>query len=166
MCGGNYGYFVWYRHVAGYLYINRSVSLPFHPPAVLSLTTCPLSLQVILFFSNRNQFIIQSLTVLMIFCMKILHPNGNKEHLLLSSMMVYTFIHVHFHFPIIYRVGLGSPSGTPAPTTKFMPKIPPHTHTHTLSILITGERGGSVVECRTPEREVRGSRPTAAVLCP
>ena len=31
---------------------------------------------------------------------------------------------------------------------------------------ITGERGGSVVECRTPEREVRGSRPTSAVLCP
>ena len=30
----------------------------------------------------------------------------------------------------------------------------------------TGERGGSVVECRTPEREVRGSRPTAAMLCP
>ena len=29
-----------------------------------------------------------------------------------------------------------------------------------------GECGGSVVECRTPEREVRGSRPTAAVLCP
>ena len=32
--------------------------------------------------------------------------------------------------------------------------------------LRSGERGGSVVECRTPEREVRGSRPTAAVLCP
>ena len=31
---------------------------------------------------------------------------------------------------------------------------------------LVGERGGSVVECRTPEREVRGSRPTAAVLCP
>ena len=29
-----------------------------------------------------------------------------------------------------------------------------------------GERGGSVVECRTPEREVRGSRPTSTVLCP
>ena len=29
-----------------------------------------------------------------------------------------------------------------------------------------GERGGAVVECRTPEREVQGSRPTAAVLCP
>ena len=34
------------------------------------------------------------------------------------------------------------------------------------SYQIWGERGGSVVECRTPEREVRGSRPTAAVLCP
>ena len=29
-----------------------------------------------------------------------------------------------------------------------------------------GERGGSVVECRTPEREVGGSIPTAAVLYP
>ena len=29
-----------------------------------------------------------------------------------------------------------------------------------------GERGGPVVECRTPEREIGGSRPTAAVLCP
>ena len=29
-----------------------------------------------------------------------------------------------------------------------------------------GERGGSVVECRTPEQEVGGSKPTAAVLCP
>ena len=32
--------------------------------------------------------------------------------------------------------------------------------------LYIGERGGSVVECRTPEREVGGSKPTAAVLCP
>ena len=32
--------------------------------------------------------------------------------------------------------------------------------------LMIGERGGSVVECRTLEREVRGSKPTAAVLCP
>ena len=29
-----------------------------------------------------------------------------------------------------------------------------------------GERSGSVVECRTPEREFGGSKPTAAVLCP
>ena len=29
-----------------------------------------------------------------------------------------------------------------------------------------GERGDSVVECRTPEREVGGSKPAAAVLCP
>ena len=35
-----------------------------------------------------------------------------------------------------------------------------------LVLFLGGERGGSVVECRTPEREVRGSRPTAAVLCP
>ena len=28
------------------------------------------------------------------------------------------------------------------------------------------ERGGSVVECRTPEREVGGSIPAAAMLCP
>ena len=34
------------------------------------------------------------------------------------------------------------------------------------SFMGTGERGGSVVECWTPEREVRGSKPTAAVLCP
>ena len=33
-------------------------------------------------------------------------------------------------------------------------------------LLFNGERGGSVVECRTPEREVGGSIPTAAVLCP
>ena len=33
-------------------------------------------------------------------------------------------------------------------------------------LVFCGERGGSVVECRTPEREVLGSRPTAAVLCP
>ena len=29
-----------------------------------------------------------------------------------------------------------------------------------------GERGGSVVERRTPEREVRGWKPTSAMLCP
>ena len=36
----------------------------------------------------------------------------------------------------------------------------------TLSFWPRGERGGSVVECRTPEREVGGSKPTAAMLCP
>ena len=35
-----------------------------------------------------------------------------------------------------------------------------------LSKVPMGERGGSVVECRTPEREIGGSKPTAAVLCP
>ena len=33
-------------------------------------------------------------------------------------------------------------------------------------LFIVGERVGSVVECRTPERVVGGSKPTAAVLCP
>ena len=40
----------------------------------------------------------------------------------------------------------------------YLPFLMPH--------LWGGERGGSVVECRTPEREVGGSKPTAAVLCP
>ena len=35
-----------------------------------------------------------------------------------------------------------------------------------LAVKIEGERGGPVVECRTLEREVGGSIPTAAVLCP
>ena len=35
-----------------------------------------------------------------------------------------------------------------------------------VTYLVIGERGGSVVECRTPEREVGGSKPTTAVLCP
>ena len=39
-----------------------------------------------------------------------------------------------------------------------LPFLTPH--------LLGGERGGSVVECRTPEREVQGSKPTTAVLCP
>ena len=46
-----------------------------------------------------------------------------------------------------------------------------HVHVSSFQIYVylqlqIGERGGSVVECRTPEREVRGSRPNAAVLCP
>ena len=86
---------------------------------MLSLTTWPLSLQVILLLSDKNQFIIQHLTVLMIFCIKQLYLNGNKEHFLLSSMMVYTFIGIlFFHIPVyIYRVGLKRPSGTPVPSS-------------------------------------------------
>ena len=41
-------------------------------------------------------------------------------------------------------------------TSKFWP----------LWVVVVGERGGSVVECRTPEREVGGSKPIFAVLCP
>ena len=41
-----------------------------------------------------------------------------------------------------------------------------HGYIWRLTLNDLGERGGSVVECRTPEREVGGSKPTAAVLCP
>ena len=41
-------------------------------------------------------------------------------------------------------------------------KVGVHVHVH----VVLGERGGSVVEYRTPEREVRGLKPTVAVLCP
>ena len=34
------------------------------------------------------------------------------------------------------------------------------------SLLILGEHSGSVVEHQTLEREVGGSKPTSAVLCP
>ena len=33
-------------------------------------------------------------------------------------------------------------------------------------LILDGERGGSLVECRTWERDVGGSKPTSAVLCP
>ena len=41
-----------------------------------------------------------------------------------------------------------------------------HNSSSLQSHIVIGERGGSVVECRTPEREVGGSKPTSAVLCP
>ena len=37
---------------------------------------------------------------------------------------------------------------------------------HAWSTFQIGERGGTVVECRTPEQEVGGLKPTTAVLCP
>ena len=37
---------------------------------------------------------------------------------------------------------------------------------HDFKVKVVGKPGGSVVECRTPEREVGGSKPAAAVLCP
>ena len=48
-------------------------------------------------------------------------------------------------------------TGIPCKATLFI-------HTHL--VYYYGERGGSVVECRTPEREVGGSKPTSTVLCP
>ena len=52
------------------------------------------------------------------FFMKIPQLNGNMEHLLLSSMIVYTFIGYFFHIPVyIYRVGMRRHSGTPVPSS-------------------------------------------------
>ena len=53
-------------------------------------------------FSDKNPFIVQYLTVFLIFCMKVRHLNGNKEHFLLSSMMVYAFIGtcIFFYIPL------------------------------------------------------------------
>ena len=51
-------------------------------------------------------------------------------------------------------------SNTDRPSVLIFPLIGPENNK------TFGERGGSVVECRTPEREVGGSKPTAAVLCP
>ena len=71
--------------------------------AVLCLTTWPLSLQVILLFSDKNHFIIiQYLTVLIIFNTKLLHLNGNKDHFLLYSMMVCTFIGILFPYSSVH----------------------------------------------------------------
>ena len=50
--------------------------------------------------------------------------------------------------------------------TGWMPRLIWLFSGHTSHFVGFGERGGSVVECRTPEREVGGSKPTAAVLCP
>ena len=66
------------------------------------LTTWPLSFQIILLFPGKNQFITQYLTVAMIFCMKLLHLNGKKEHFLLSFMMVYTVIGILFLYSSIH----------------------------------------------------------------
>ena len=110
--GGNSLYFVWYRRAAGIAPIFQVIftsighdfisNIHLQPSiqslAVLSLTTWPLSLQVILLLSDKNQFRIQHLNVLMIFCIKKLNLNGNKEHFLLSSMMVYTFIGILFPY--------------------------------------------------------------------
>ena len=64
----------------------------------------------------------------------------------------------------IEKYGSGYSSTAFHPLNKLVK--PTHTSPYHSTPNHPGECGGSVVECRTPEREVRGSRPTAAVLCP
>ena len=70
------------------------------------------------------------------FFMKIPQLNGNREHLLLSSMIVYTFIGILFHILVyIYRVGMRWPSSTPAPSS--CPRYPPLGISIRVEILLT-----------------------------
>ena len=55
----------------------------------------------------------------------------------------------------------------PRDKDRYPHSVKSHLNVHSTALkLRNGERGGSVVECQTPEREVGGSIPTAAVLCP
>ena len=74
----------------------------------------------------------------------------------LWNMILYNFFHDLIH---VYSPGQGqtAPRGQSFNVNR---------KALSLYLFAAGERGGSVVECRTPEREVRGSRPTTAVMCP
>ena len=109
-------------HFSGYLYINRSwFHLKYTFMALHSVPSCAKSDHLTLIspgylvqqLSDWNQFVIQYLTVLMIFCMKLFHLNGNKEHFLLSSLMVCTFIGILFPYSNIHLEG----GYTPVPTS-------------------------------------------------
>ena len=81
-----------------------------------------------------------------------------KQNLLSLVYYVGTEILLHVHFNLTGNCPLGSL----VTYMKFK-----DINTNKIRVLLSGgERGGSVVECRTPEREVGGSIPTAAVLCP
>ena len=78
-------------------------------------------------------------------------------------------------FLYTYKIYAGEAYGQPKCVFEFEKKIPTYQPIFFLTCYskynyffpaLCGERGGSVVECLTPEREVGGSKPTAAVLCP
>ena len=92
-----------------------------------------------------------------VFCHKVyshlnIWPGSNEQSVLLI---------------LLCSVMPGSKFSTPkSDSTPLYYFIPIHRSNTPLHRIHSGERGGSVVECRTPEREVGGSKPTAAVLCP
>ena len=93
-------------HFSGYLYINKSwFNLRYTFIALHSVTSCaksdhltwPLSLQVIFLLSDKNQFMFQYLTIMLVFCMNLFSLNGNNEPLLLSSFMPRGIYFSSFH---------------------------------------------------------------------
>ena len=120
-------------HFSGYLYINGSwFHLKYTFMALHSVPSCAKSDHLTLIspgylvqqLSDWNQFVIQYLTVLMIFCMKLFHLNGNKEHFLLSSLMVNTFIGILFPYSNIHLEGGYTPVPTSCPRCPAPPPSP------------------------------------------
>ena len=100
--------------------------------------------------------------------------NTTNNWMLWISVLFFTTKYVHWQatvLPLLKMLKDWLDSLTHAPSHP-----PTLTHTHSPTPMpdvsyssykyYLGERDGSVVECRTPEREVGGSKPTAAVLCP
>ena len=93
---GNSLYIVWYRLAAGVVPIFRLIYTAIIQYTSVRDPPCAKADHLtfifpVYMFSDRYGVIIQYLTtcILVIFCLKIFHPNGNKEHLLFSSMVVY-----------------------------------------------------------------------------
>ena len=59
-----------------------------------------MNVHFVLPFASCNH--LSKLTVAFCLTMILFHLNGNKEHFLLSSMMVYTFIGIHFPYSSIH----------------------------------------------------------------
>ena len=82
------------------------------------------------------------------------------------SLLFQRYLKIHSLAPMFYHYSMSSMS------SEHHTCQPGLLHSHIACqisnhlIQVMGERGGSVVECWTPEREVGGSIPTAAVLCP
>ena len=88
-----------------------------------SLTTWPLSLQVILLLPDKNQFIIQHLTVLMIFCIKqqFKWKQGTFLVYLHDGIYIYRYTFSIFQYTFIGWVW----RGPAAHLYQVMPEIPP-----------------------------------------
>ena len=81
--------------------------------------------------------------------MKLPHLNGSKDHFLLSSIMVYTFMGIHFSYSSIHLQG-GSVAAQWHNYTKFMSEIPPppgHQPNSLVRIFCSVKANGVEFEC-------------------